>query len=334
MKEPIILKRRLKLLALTGTMLLMVTATATASAATEVLDRIVAVVNEDIILLSELNNRMRPYVQQIRKQGFDADKERQMLFKVREDLLNRLVDEKLTDQEIKRNGIQVDESEIDSTIERIKKSNYFTDEDLRRFLKSEEMTMEQYREQIKEQVLRSRLVTYEVKSKIVITDEEIQAYYESHPELYGGKISYQLRNILMRVPDYATDEEKQAVKARMQQLKSQVESGASFGELAKAHSQSPTAADGGYIGEFKRDMLSPQIQKALDGLAAGQTTDVLDTDQGLQLFFIDAINRSEGKPLDTVRAEIQQKLYTEVVDKKFISWLEELRSQSHIKIIN
>ncbi len=328
------MKRRLKLVALTGTMLLLFTATATASAATEVLDRIVAVVNEDIILLSELNNRMRPYAQQIRKQGFDADKERQMLFKIREELLDRLVDEKLTDQEIKRNGIQVDESEIDSTIERIKKSNYFTDEDLRRFLESEEMTMEQYRKQIKEQVLRSRLVTYEVKSKIVITDEEIQAYYESHPELYGGKISYQLRNILMRVPEYATDEERQAVNARMQQLKSQVESGASFGELAKAHSQSPTAADGGYIGEFKRDMLSPQIQKALDGLAAGQTTDVLDTELGLQLFFIDAINRSEGKPLDTVRAEIQQKLYTEVVDKKFISWLEALRSQSHIKIIN
>jgi peptidyl-prolyl cis-trans isomerase SurA len=328
------LKRRLTLAAFTGTMLLLFTATATAWAATEVLDRIVAVVNEDIILLSELNTRMRPYVQQIRNQGFDADKERQMLFKVREDLLNRLVDEKLTDQEIKRNGIQVDESEIDSTIERIKKSNFFTDEDLRRFLESEEMTMEQYREQIKEQVLRSRLVTYEVKSKIVITDEEIQAYYDSHPELYGGKISYQLRNILIRVPDYATDEEKQAVNARMQQLKSQVASGASFGELAKAHSQSPTAADGGYIGEFKRDMLSPQIQEALDGLTAGQTTDVLDTEQGLQLFFLDAINRSEGKPLDTVRAEIQQKLYTEVVDKKFISWLEELRSQSHIKIIN
>jgi peptidyl-prolyl cis-trans isomerase SurA len=315
-------------------MMMMFTATATASAATEVLDRIVAVVNEDIILLSELNNRLRPYVRQLRKQGFDADRERQMLYKVREEMLNRLVDEKLTDQEIKRNGIQVDESEIDGTIERIKKSNYFTDEDLRRFLEQEEMTMEQYRKQIKEQVLRSRLVTYEVKSKIVITDEEIQAYYDSHPELYGGKISYQLRNILIRLPEYATDQEKQAVHERLQQLKAELEAGASFADLATAHSQSPTAADGGYIGEFKRDMLSAQIQEALDGLAAGQTTDILDTDQGFQLFYLDAINRSEGKSLDTVRAEIQQKLYAEVVDKKFISWLEDLRSQSHIKIIN
>ena len=158
------MKWNIKQAVLTGMLLLLFAATATASAATEVLDRIVAVVNEDIILLSELNQRMRPYVQEIRKQGFDIDRERKMLFKVREEMLNRLVDDKLTDQEIKRTGIQVDESEIDSTIEHIKKSNYFTDEDLRRFLEQQEMTMEQYRKQIKEQVLRSRLVTYEVKS--------------------------------------------------------------------------------------------------------------------------------------------------------------------------
>jgi parvulin-like peptidyl-prolyl isomerase len=88
----------------------------------------------------------------------------------------------------------------------------FTDEDLRRFLEQEQMTMEQYRNQIKEQVLRTRLVNYQVKSKIVITEEEIRAYYDSHPELYGGKTRYHLRNILMRVPDFATDAEKQAVQ--------------------------------------------------------------------------------------------------------------------------
>jgi peptidyl-prolyl cis-trans isomerase SurA len=108
---------------LIGVLMLFFTATATASAASEVLDRIVAVVNEDIILLSELKERMAPYAQRIRQQGFDLDKERQMLFKVREEMLNRLVDEKLTDQEIKRNDIQVDEAEIDSTIERIKAAN-------------------------------------------------------------------------------------------------------------------------------------------------------------------------------------------------------------------
>jgi peptidyl-prolyl cis-trans isomerase SurA len=319
---------------LIGVWVLVFTATATASAASEVLDRIVAVVNEDIILLSELEERMAPYALRIRQQGFDLDKERQMLFNVREEMINRLVDEKLTDQEIKRNDIQVDEAEIDSTIERIKAANTFTDEDLRRFLEQDQMTMEQYREKIREQVLRTRLVNYQVKSKIVITEEEIRAYYDDHPEIYGGKLRYHLRNILMRVPDFAAEAEKQAVSEQMRQIRSRIEAGESFADLARAYSQSPVAEDGGDIGEFAKETLSPKIQAALDGLVPGQATGVLDTDQGFQLFYVEAINRTEGKPLDSVRQEIHQKLFDEVVDKKFLSWLEDLRSQSHIKIIN
>ena len=328
------IKRNLSLGALVATMLLVFAATAKASAATEVIDRIVAVVNEDIILLSELQDRMKPYVQRIHQQGFDLEKERKMLFQVREDMLNRLVDEKLTDQEIKRKDIKVDDDQIDSTIENIKKANAFTDEDLRRFLEKENMTMEEYRDKIREQVLRTRLVNYEVKSRIVVTDEEIQNYYDSHPEIYGGKISYHLRNILMQTPTYATDSEKQALKDQLEQIRTRVAKGEPFGDLAKAFSQGPSAADGGDIGSFEKETLSPQIQAALNGLQPGQVTNVLDTDVGLQLFFIESIDHSQGKPLENVRAEIQHKLFSEIVDKKFVSWLEDLRSQSHIKIIN
>jgi peptidyl-prolyl cis-trans isomerase SurA len=69
-------------------------------------------------------------------------------------------------------------------------------------------------------------------------------------------------------------------------------------------------------------------------LTPGQATAVVATDQGFQLFYVEAIHQTEGKPLESVREEIHQKLFAEVVDKKFLSWLEDLRSQSHIKIIN
>ena len=302
--------------------------------ATKVIDRIVAVVNEDIILLSELNDRVAPYAQRIRQQKYSEDKEREMLFKVREDMLNRLVDEKLTDQEIKRNDIQVDDAQIDNTIERIKAANYFTDEDLRGFLEQEQMTMEQYRDQIKEQILRTRLVNYEVKSKIVVTEEDIRDYYDSHPEIYGGKLHYHLRNILLRVPGFSTTSEKQAIEERIINVREQIVNGESFADMARSVSEGPAAANGGDIGEFETSSLSPQIQAALEGLKAGQTTAVLDTDLGFQLFYVEAINRDEGKPLDDVREEIYQKLYKEDVDRKFLSWLETLRERSHIKIIN
>jgi peptidyl-prolyl cis-trans isomerase SurA len=319
---------------LIGVVMLAPQAPATASATAEVVDRIVAVVNEEIILLSELQDRLEPFAQRIRQQGFDPGQERQMLFKVREEIINRLVDEKLTDQEIKRNDIQVSQGEVDNAIERIKAANHFTDEDLRQFLEQEQMTMEQYREAIKEQILRTRLVNYQVKSKIVITEAEIQAYYDRHPDIYGGKRRYHLRNILMRVPGFSTDAQRAAVLETMQQLRARAEAGESFADLARTYSQSPAAADGGDIGEFEEETLSPQIRAALEGLEPGGTTAVLNTDQGFQLLFLEAIRRTEGKPLDQVREEIHQSLFDEVVEKRFASWLEALRSQSHIKIVN
>jgi peptidyl-prolyl cis-trans isomerase SurA len=219
-------------------------------------------------------------VQRIRQQGVDRQKERELLFKVREDILNRLVDEKLTDQEIKRNDIQVDDAQIDATIERIKAANYFTDEDLRRSLEQEGLTMESYRSQVKEQILRSQLVNYEVKSKIVVTEEDIKAYYDRHPEIYGGKLRYHLRNILLRVPQFAGTDEKQAVRERIENVRKRIESGESFADLARSLSEGPAAINGGDIGEFETDALSPQIQTALDGLTPGQSTTILDTDLG------------------------------------------------------
>jgi peptidyl-prolyl cis-trans isomerase SurA len=316
------------------TLFWMVTLLPALGGATDVVDRIVAVVNEDIILLSELNTRMAPFAQRIHAQGFDIDKERQTVYSVREDLLNRLIDEKLTDQEIQRYNIKVDDAEVDNTIERIKAGNSSTDEDLRTFLERESMTMEQYREKIREQLMRARLVNYQVKSKIVITEEDIRDYYDKHPENYGVVSTYHLRNILMRTPPGASSEERAAIAATVESIRARVTDAASFAELARSYSQSPTADHGGDLGEFTKDTFSPQIQRALEGLKAGQTTPVLDTDQGFQLFFIEAINQQSGKPFESVKAEIHQKLYNDIVDTKFLSWLEELRGQSHIKIIN
>ena len=319
---------------LVGLSTLVFSTTATASAASEVLDRIVAVVNEDIILLSELNQRMAPYTLRLNEQNIDSERKRRMLFQLREEMLNRLVDEKLTDQEVERNDINISEAEIDNTIERIKTANAYTDEELRLYLDQEQLTMEQYRDSIKHQILRARLVNLEVKSKIVITSEEIQEYYDSHPELYGGKRLYRLKNILMRIPAYSLSDEKETIREKMEQLRSRIENGEDFSELARIYSQGPTASQGGDIGEFEESTFSPQIQQALKGLEPGETTAVLETDQGYQLFYVSALRQLENIPLESVEDEIHEKLFNEIVDKKFISWLEDLRGRSHIKIVN
>ncbi|MGD9350641.1 MAG: SurA N-terminal domain-containing protein, partial [Desulfobacterales bacterium] len=117
-----------------------------------VVDRIVAVVNDEIITLYELNKELKPYEENIKALGYDVDKARETLFKLRSDLLNKLIDQKLTDQQINKNKINVSEKEIDKALERIKKTRSYTDEDLRAGLAQQGLTMEEYRENLKQQL--------------------------------------------------------------------------------------------------------------------------------------------------------------------------------------
>ena len=297
----------------------------------EVVDRIVAVVNDDIITLFELNRSFKPYEEKVRRLGYSTDKEHKMLFKVREDILNRLIYQKLQDQEIERLKIKIDDREIDQTIERIKEENFYTDEDLRLTLSNEGITMEEYRERIKEQILRTKLINLNVRSKIVITKEDITSYYKNHPDKYGEKKKYHLQNIIIKVPLFADEMEKDKIKARMDEILAELNAGKAFENMAKTYS--PFGAGGGDLGLFGLDELSPQLQNTIKEMNAGEFTPVLDTDQGFQIFFVKEIVKTSGKPLEEVSPEIEKILFNEVVEKKFQSWLEELRSQSAIKII-
>lgn len=299
----------------------------------EIVDRIVAVVNDDIITLFELNRSFKPYAEKIRVLGYPIDKERKMLFKVREDMLSRLIDQKIKDQEIKRFNITISEKEIDQTIERIKEANFYTDEDLRAALANDGLTMEEYREQIKEQILRTKLVNLKIKSKIVITEDDIKSYYENHQDKYGGKKKYHFRNIIMKVSPFADEKEKLEIKTKMDAILDKLNEGQSFETLAMTYSESSLAVEGGDLGLFGLDELSPQLQDTIKEMKTGEFTPVLDTDQGYQIFFIQEIVNTPGKSLEEVLPKIEKILYNEILEKKFLSWVEDLRKQSVIKII-
>jgi peptidyl-prolyl cis-trans isomerase SurA len=301
-----------------------------APARSEVVDRVVAVVNDDIVLLSELNEALAPYYKKIAAAGYSDQQARQMRFKTREEVLSQLVNETLTDQEIKRLGLTVSSAEVDSMLERIKEVNYLTDEELRAALEREGTTLADYRADVEEQLLRTKLVNIEVKSKIVVTEADIKAYYESHQARYQGEPEYHLRNIVLAIPDA---DAAPAVRQRMEAIVAEIKAGLSFADAARRYSESVLAEEGGDLGHISLSTLSEEIRSELTGLKAGEFTDIVVTDQGLQLFYIEDLYPATGRSLAEASAEIEDKLYKQIVDDKFDTWLEQLRSQAHIKII-
>jgi peptidyl-prolyl cis-trans isomerase SurA len=300
----------------------------------EVIDRIVAVVNSDIITLYDLNRALKPYEENIKALQYAPEKERQTLFQVRKDLLDQLIDSKLADQEIKRAQITVSESDIDRAIERMKEARSFTDEQLREGLASQGMTMEEYRKELKEQILRTRLVNREVKSKIVITSEDIKAYYDSHQDEYAGEKKYYLFNIFVRLTPEADISEREEALRQIKNVSARLNQGLSFEDLVNQLKDSSSPVQGTDLGLFRLEELSEQLQRAIAKLKAGEISEVLDTDFGPQIIYVQKIQETPTKSFDEIQSEIGEILYNEAVDNRYQDWLDELRKRSLIKIIS
>jgi peptidyl-prolyl cis-trans isomerase SurA len=296
-------------------------------------DRIVAVVNDEIITLYDLDKEFEPYAKNIKSLKYSEDKQQQLLFQFRSDLLNKLIESALADQEIKKNKLNVTEAAVDSAIERIKTSRSMTDETLRAGLAQEGLTMDEYRKELKAQMLRSKLVNLEVKSKIVITQENIKSYFNDHPEKYTGEKKYHLWNIYIAISDKTDDSQKRTASNNMETIRSKLDQGLQFQALAKDDSLSSLGANGGDLGLFLVKELSEEILAAIENLKAGEYTTVLKTGSVYQIIYLEKVIQANSKSLEEVQTEIEEILYREVVDNKYQEWLKELRNRSHIRII-
>ncbi len=325
-------KRQIPLLAATAAWVIQAAWCPPSAIGAELIDRIVAVVNNDLISLDDLNNQVKPYLEKINAMGYPPDKQRQMIFKVREDVLNQIIDQKLTDQEIARYKITASDKEVDNAIERIKKANSLTDETLRQALSKEGITLEEYRKKTKENILRSSLVNREIKSKVVLTKEDIKAYYDSHPDLYGFEEKYRLANVMIKYPDSPDPSSRMQTQQKMVGILQELRTGKSIDEVIQTFSDNTAKVQGGELGTFSLSSLDPKIREALKDLKPGQYSGVIETDYGYQIFRILDLVKTASKSLEDATPEIENKLYKDILDQKFSKWLEELRSRSIIKI--
>lgn len=304
-----------------------------AAAEASVVDRIVAVVNEDIITVYDIDMIVRPMVQSIKTQGLSPERERQTLSKLREEMLDNLINAKLTEQEVKRYKIAVTDEEVENHIRQLKQRRSLSDEDLKAGLAQEGLTLEEYRKEVKLQIQRSKLVNREVRSRVVITQAEIKDYYEKNRSKYGGGKTYYLWNLFVKLPPNPVPADRQAAQALLQAALTEVKQGRSFEELVRLNADGAKGIQGSELGSFRIEELTPQLRDVVQGMKPGQVSAITESDFGYQVVYVQQINETAGKPLAEVEGEIQEILFRERVDSRFAAWLADLRKRSYIKIM-
>ncbi|HSO62254.1 MAG TPA: SurA N-terminal domain-containing protein [Desulfobacterales bacterium] len=303
------------------------------AAQTAIVDRIVAVVNDDIITQHDVETAIRPFLENTKDQGFSPEMQRQAMARLRKDALDTLIENKLTDQEVKRYNITVSEEEIGQQIAQIKRANSVTDEEIRAMLASRKMSMADYRKDIKGMLQRTKLVNREVTSRVVITKEEIKAYYEKNLAKYGGSRKYHLWNLFAKLPRNASLAERQEAQALLQAALAEINQGRPFEDIARASGAGAGGLQGADLGLYRVEELTPQLREVVKNMAAGAVSPIVESEFGYQVVFVQQIVETAGRPLAEVESEIQETLYREIVDGKIKAWITDLRRRSHIKIM-
>lgn len=292
-----------------------------------VLDRVVAVVNDDVITWSELYRTMEMDASPQLKAMGAADRSR--IFKENEAMfLENLINLKLQVQEARRMGIRVAEEEVTESIGMIKKKYSMTEEKFRESLAREGYTIDEYKRRLYEQILVSKLVSQQIRSKIVLTDKEISAYLAENPKLLESSESYRLRQIFFRKP--TNENERPAVEARASELVAKIREGADFGEIAKQFSEDPSAASGGELGIVSRDMLAKDFASAIAPLKQGEVSAPFWSDAGLHILKVE--EKIEPKKRSDAEEEAKEKLFNRIFQERYNAWIKSLRETAFIEI--
>lgn len=167
----------------------------------------------------------------------------------------------------------------------------------------------------------------------MITENEIQVYYDTHREKYAREKKYHIWNIFIRLPEFADETTRGRARENMETVITKLRQGQPFESLAAEDPVSLMAPRGADLGLYQMDELSAQLQKAIGFMQAGDFSPILKTDMGYQIIYVQRIVETDPKSLAKVKSEIQEVLYNEAVDNRYQAWLEELRKQAHVKVI-
>jgi parvulin-like peptidyl-prolyl isomerase len=287
------------------------------SLAAKVEDRIVAIVNSDLIMLSEVNREMAPERERLEKQyrGEELSRRLQMAEAM---ALTIMIERRLQLQEAKAKSVEVGDQEVKQAVKQLIQQGEKIDE------KDPVSTRT-----VRDQLTLLKVVDREVRSGVMVADPEMKRYYQEHRDRFALPEEYTLSQILIkpRASDDPAD-----VRTKAQGVMAQLKQGESFEDLALQYSDGPTASRGGRLGLVRQGELLPALERGVSNLMPGGISDVLESPEGLHIVRLDDKKPKQFRPYEEVRQEIQALVFQQKSEDMFQAWLADLKNKAYIEI--
>lgn len=311
-----------------GIVLMLVLFGSAFSASGQVVEEIVAVVNDDIITLSQYRQYYDQTYQMLRSQ-FQGEEFETQFSQAKSQILDTMITDLLLLQQAKKKQLNAGE-EVKNYIDRLKRENNIeTDAQFRQALLQQGVSYDQFIKQIEEGLLRQLLISLEVDRIIVVDEAEGINYHKQNPQEFTEPVEYKLRAIYLST-EIRTAEELEANK---EEVSARLRAGEDFVTLASESGDSPLKENQGDLGFIKQGELDPALEEAVAKLQVGEATPWVQTKNGWYILKLEEKKESRLKPFEEVRNEIYDKIFRERRMKKLTEYLTELKAKNYIKIV-
>ena len=301
-------------------------------AGAHVLDKIVARVNGDIILMSDLKGRSMQFLAEMKRRNQPVDEDN--IHKIEKEILNEMIEERLMLQFANNNNIKISDEDIKIAIEDVKKQNNFTDEMLEKALKNDKVTINDYRERLKEQMIISKVINYEVKSNIHIEENEIKKYYEEHRDEFKTPEEVRVRHMVFMYSEEERDSSKEEViRKKAADILNKIREGEDFAKLASIYSEDLSAKSGGDLGYFSRGKMIKDFEDAAFILKKGEVSDVIRTPYGFHIIKCDDKKEAGFRPAEEVSGEIEKSIFLEKMKSLKNIWMKKMKEKAFIDVL-
>ncbi len=286
-------------------------------------DRVVAIVNDDVITQIELENRLTGLYAEIKARGATAPPEDV----VRKQLLERMINDRLQLQAADRLGIDISEQELDAAVMTVAQNNKMTLRQLREALAQQGITYQVFRESIRTDMVINQIFVRRIRNSVIVTEEELDDFIDKG----GGRADareYDVSHILIRVPETANASEVETARRKAEEAKSRLNQGMGFAEAAATFSDAPDALEGGRLGWREPRQLPELFTQALSAVDVGQSTDILQSANGFHILHVnDARGANETAVTQTLVRHILMRTDEFLSDDEAEHRLQQLRER-------